>query len=64
MFMALLALISISFVILDTTNEIGITKYPYVIFDNGILIIFAIDYFTRLTLAPNKLEIVKHNIFD
>lgn len=64
MFMALLALISISFVILDTTNEIDITKYPYVIFDNGILIIFAIDYFTRLTLAPNKLEFVKHNIFD
>ena len=63
-FMALLALISISFVILDTANEIDITKYPYVYLDNTILIIFAIDYFTRLVLAPNKREFIKHNIFD
>lgn len=34
------------------------------VIDNGILIIFAIDYFARLILAKDKRSFIKNNIFD
>ncbi|MDR1018716.1 MAG: potassium channel family protein [Lachnospiraceae bacterium] len=63
-FIAVLAIISIALVILDYTNVIVITTFPWIYIDRGILIIFAIDYFTRLYKAKNKMVFFKHNIFD
>ncbi|WP_027107642.1 potassium channel family protein [Lacticigenium naphthae] len=60
----LLALLSISLVILDTTNYISLVLSPYKELDILILIIFAIDYFTRLLLSRNKLNFIKRNVFD
>lgn len=62
--MAVLAVISITLIVLDYAKEIKITAMPYNAIDNGILIIFAIDYFSRLTLAKDKWEFFKNNIFD
>ncbi|MFT8726598.1 MAG: potassium channel family protein [Liquorilactobacillus ghanensis] len=63
-FIVLLALISIVLVIADFCNQININSVPYVYIDNGILIIFAVDYFTRLFLAKDKKYFFIHNIFD
>lgn len=38
--------------------------YVFNIIDTGILIIFALDYFSRLILAKNKLEFFKSNVID
>jgi voltage-gated potassium channel len=62
--MALLAVISIVLIVLDYAHRIDITESPYIWYDNGILIIFAIDYFVRLTLAKDKKKFFKENIFD
>lgn len=62
--MALLAIISIILIILDYAHEINIISPPYSIIDNSILIIFAIDYFTRLFIAKDKKQFFKDNIFD
>lgn len=62
--MAILAVISIVLIVLDYAKEIKITAMPYNVIDNGILIIFAVDYFSRLALAKNKWEFFKNNIFD
>ncbi len=60
----ILAVISITFVILDYTSVISLTSSPFFIIDNTILIIFAIDYFGRFFLAKNKWIFFKTNIFD
>lgn len=62
--MSLLAIISILLVILDISKYINITNTPYSLIDNGILAIFAIDYFTRLAIAKNKLQFIRSNVFD
>ncbi|MFT8556049.1 ion transporter [Liquorilactobacillus hordei] len=61
---ALLAVISITMVIMDYANTISIDRYPYNYIDNAILLIFAIDYFVRLYLSKNKKLFFKNNIFD
>lgn len=63
-FMALLAIVSIVLIVLDYAKEISITAMPYSIIDNGILIIFAFDYFVRLASSKNKWDFFKNNIFD
>ncbi|MCP0887645.1 potassium channel family protein [Ligilactobacillus sp. WILCCON 0076] len=63
-FIVILAVISIAMVILDYCGQLNIGAFPYNIVDNGILIIFAIDYFTRLALSKNKKYFFTHNIFD
>ncbi|MFT8425740.1 MAG: ion transporter [Liquorilactobacillus sp.] len=63
-FIVLLALISIVLVIADFCNQININSAPYVYIDNGILIVFAVDYFARLFLAKNKKTFFVLNIFD
>ncbi|WP_390633109.1 potassium channel family protein [Liquorilactobacillus satsumensis] len=63
-FIALLALISVIMVIMDYANIIAIDYYPYSYIDNGILILFATDYFTRLFLSKNKKIFFKNNIWD
>lgn len=63
-FMAILALISILLIVFDYTHEINILTPPYSIVDNFILIIFAVDYFSRLVLSKDKKTFFKENIFD
>lgn len=62
--MAILAVISIILVILDYSSVLNLNTGVWLWVDNGILIIFAIDYFYRLYKARNKWDFVKHNIFD
>lgn len=62
--MAILAIFSIVLIVADYANQINITQSPYNVIDNSILIIFAIDYFTRLVIAKDKKEFFKDNIFD
>ncbi|CAM2791281.1 ion transporter [Latilactobacillus sakei] len=61
---AILAIISIVFVLLDYSNVIDLTATPYLAIDNTILTIFTIDYFVRLWLAADKRRFFKTNIFD
>lgn len=61
---SLLAVISVTMVIMDYANTISIDKYPYNYIDNTILIIFAVDYFVRLYLSKDKTLFFKNNIFD
>lgn len=62
--MVILALVSILIVILDYANQLNISNAPWSILDNTILIIFAADYFIRLSRSPNKWTFFKNNIFD
>lgn len=62
--MAMLAIISIVLIIADYAKQINITQPPYNVIDNSILIIFTIDYFTRLAISKNKKKFFKDNIFD
>lgn len=61
---ALLAIISIVMVILDYSSVIDLTKSPYWLIDNSILVIFAVDYFTGLAVSKNKWEFFKSHLFD
>ena len=62
--MTILSVISIVMIVLDYAKSIDITAYPYDLFDNSILAIFAIDYFTRLILAKDKRRFLITNIWD
>lgn len=62
--MAALAVFSIVLVVLDYAKTININDGFWMYIDNGILIIFAIDYFVRLGLSKNKKQFFKENIFD
>lgn len=63
-FIVILAVVSIALVIFDYCKQINISAPPYVYVDNGILIIFTIDYFSRFYLAKNNKKFFVHNIFD
>lgn len=60
----ILALFSILLVVLDFTKTINLDAMPWFFVDNGILLIFTVDYFARLLVSKNKWEFFKHNIFD
>lgn len=60
----ILALVSISLVILDFASVIRLSAPPFLYIENGILIVFAIDYFYRLYKAPDKKYFFRDNIFD
>lgn len=62
--MALLAVISILLIAFDFAHELNINDRPFSTINNAILIIFTIDYFTRLYLAKDKKQFFKRNIFD
>ena len=62
--MSVLAIISIILIVMDYARKIDIVNYPYNYIDNGILIIFAIDYFCRLIIAKDKKKFFRNNIFD
>lgn len=62
--MVVLALISILIIILDYAQVINIALFPYNLIDNGIWLIFVIDYFVRFLVAKNKKEFFQNNFFD
>ena len=62
---AIMAVISVCLSVLDFIRKIDIHGNTiYYFMDLSILIVFAIDYFTRLFLAENKKKFFKDNIFD
>lgn len=63
--MAVLSLVVIVMLIIDSsyTMPYKVTNI-FEIIDNIILIIFAVDYFTRLILSKNKKVFVRNNIID
>lgn len=64
-FIIVLAVIAVTITILDLTSVISLLEGSFLYWvDVGILIIFTIDYFTRLTFAKEKTKFFKSNIFD
>lgn len=61
---ALLAVLSVVLVVLDLMGKISLNTPPYLQIDWAVLIIFALDYFTRLFYAEDKKYFFLHNIFD
>jgi voltage-gated potassium channel len=53
-------MVALEYFIQQTSYEV----YVFNIIDKGILIIFALDYFTRLILSENKFQFIKNNIID
>lgn len=62
--MAILAVISILLIAFDFAHELNLNTEPFKAVNNGILVIFTVDYFTRFFLAKDKKKFFKHNIFD
>lgn len=62
--MAILAIISIILIILSYSSVININSGYPALLNNTLLVIFTIDYFTRLYLAKDKKKFFKENIFD
>ena len=60
----MLALFSVIITIFDFSHVINLNDSPWNIVDNGILIIFTLDYLTRFIEATDKKYFFKHNIFD
>lgn len=61
---AILAIISIVMLLAYYAHSIDIDTYPYNVIDNGIWLVFVIDYFTRLALAKDKKHFFTHHLFD
>lgn len=63
--MAVLSLVIFFIVVIELSYNLPQdTLYIFNIIDNSILIIFTIDYFTRLFFSKDKKEFFKHNIID
>lgn len=62
--MAIMAIISIVLIILSYSSVIDINSGYPALLNNTLLVIFTIDYFTRLYLAKDKKKFSKENIFD
>lgn len=60
-FIAILAIISVSFAIIDFTS--GLSTWQYYV-DTCIWIIFILDYLVRLIVSDNKFSFIKGNILD
>ncbi|WP_122646747.1 potassium channel family protein [Enterococcus mediterraneensis] len=61
---AILAVISITLVVLDFSSVISLKDQPYQSIDTSILVIFAIDYAYRFWKADKKGQFFRKNIFD
>ena len=62
--MAIMVIISIVLIVLSYGSVIDINSGYPALLNNTLLVIFAIDYFTRLYLAKDKKKFFKENIFD
>ncbi|AOG31008.1 ion transporter [Lactiplantibacillus plantarum] len=60
----ILALFSVAITIFDFSGVIDLNSTPWNIVDDGILIIFTLDYVSRFIEATDKKYFFKHNIFD
>jgi len=60
----LLALFSVVLVLLDFSSILNLSSPPWETVDYVILIIFAVDYFTRLFMSKDKKQFFISNIFD
>lgn len=63
-FICVLAIASVILVILDFQSVISLSKSPYKAIDLTLLIIFWIDYITRLVLSKDKAKFFRENILD
>lgn len=64
-FITLLALIAVILTFLDLTEKISIeSSYILKSVDTSILLIFCVDYFSRLFISKNKSKFIKNNILD
>lgn len=61
---ALMAIISVILIGLDYAEKINISQSPYAEVDNGIMIVFAIDYAARFIKADKKWYFFEHNLID
>lgn len=62
---SLLAIFAVVMSFLDIMSKISIeNNMNLLIIDNSILIIFALDYFIRLSISKNKKEFFKKNFPD
>lgn len=59
-----LALISIVMVILDFSEVLDIYSFPYTLIDEGITLVFALDYAVGFYQAPKKWSFFKSHFFD
>ncbi|KRN06092.1 hypothetical protein FD15_GL001282 [Liquorilactobacillus sucicola DSM 21376 = JCM 15457] len=57
-----LTVTSIVLVILDYANILQLSSPPYIYIDNSILLLFTVDFFSRLALAKSKNEFLKNNL--
>lgn len=62
--MAIMAIISIILIILSYSSVININSGYPALLNNTLLVIFTIDYFTRLYLSKDKKKFFKENVFD
>ncbi|GKQ42395.1 ion transporter [Companilactobacillus sp. RD055328] len=62
--MIILAIISIVLIVLNYMGIIEITAEPYINISRVILLVFILDYFTRLFRSKNKKMFFKNNIID
>lgn len=60
----ILSFISITLALLDISNVINLNKTPYFYIDKSILVLFWIDYLTRLIQSKNKKKFFVTNLFD
>lgn len=60
----ILSAISILLALLDISNVISVSAWPFSFIDRSILIFFWIDYLFRFFKADNKKKFFKANIFD
>ncbi len=63
-FVTLLALWSVTLVVLDICCVINLSQMPYTMMDFIIMLIFTVDYIVRLIHSKDKLKFLKRNIFD
>jgi voltage-gated potassium channel len=64
-FMAMLSLIVVIILIIDMSYNLPKSlSNIFIIIDNIVLIIFSIDYFTRLVIAKDRVYFLKNNIID
>lgn len=62
--MSALGFISIVMTLQYYMGTLNLGKYPWVLIDSFIIVVFAIDYFYRLLAVKNKWLFFKHNVFD
>lgn len=61
--LSLLAITTVTITLLDLAGRISSSSYLLKL-DSGILVIFAVDYFSRLFISDHKKKFIKSNIFD